>query len=162
MRRRGGGEELLFLFFFWSLFKTTEICFESTKIGISTGKKHGHAREKNQETWLCPLWKMLLLIHPWSEYGFDSVQHHYTGVMGGLNGTMVKCLSTAPHAFLHFNFVLRLPSENLAWIGIWYWVTPLYWNYVHGLKQTTIVLPHILDLRVDKCRQQTGMSLCTF
>ena len=48
----------LFIYFsfylFFSLFKSTEICFGSTTMGIFTGKK-------NQEKWLCPLWKIFLL-----------------------------------------------------------------------------------------------------
>ena len=39
----GGVAEGLFFFFCFSLFETTEICFGSTKMEISTGKKAFHA-----------------------------------------------------------------------------------------------------------------------
>ena len=51
------GEDLFFFFFFFffflifcfSLLKTTEICFGSTKMGIFCREKASHAGEKNQE-----------------------------------------------------------------------------------------------------------------
>ena len=50
-----------FLFFFcFSLFQTTEICFRSAQMGISTGKKH-FTPGKNEEKLLCPIWKIALL-----------------------------------------------------------------------------------------------------
>ena len=54
------------LFFFFSLFKTTEICFGSTKMGIFYQERAFHIsrQEKNQEIWLCPIWKIFLL-GPW-------------------------------------------------------------------------------------------------
>ena len=62
--KRGEGEDLFFFFFFFfcfSLLKTTEICFGSTRNGkFSTGKSISR-REKNQERWLCPLRKICLL-----------------------------------------------------------------------------------------------------
>ena len=56
----------LFPFFFClSLFKTTEICFGSTKMGIFYREKSISRRGKNQEKWLCLLRKICLL-RPWS------------------------------------------------------------------------------------------------
>ena len=51
-----------FFFFCFSLFKTTEICFGSNKMGISYRKKafQDGKPEKNQEKLLCPLWKIFL------------------------------------------------------------------------------------------------------
>ena len=52
---------------FFSLFKTTEICFGSTKMGIfyqekeEEEEKKNHTRKRNQDKWLCPLWKIFLL-----------------------------------------------------------------------------------------------------
>ena len=55
----------LFFFFFWLFtFRTTEICFGSTKMGIFYQEKAFHARKKIRKTWLCPLWKIFLL-RPW-------------------------------------------------------------------------------------------------
>ena len=49
----------------FSLLKTTEICFGSTKMGIFYWeKKKFHTGKKNQEKWFCPLWKIFLLC-PW-------------------------------------------------------------------------------------------------
>ena len=49
---------------FFPLLKTAEICFESTKIEISTRKRH-FMPGKNQEKWFCPpsLRKIFLLPH---------------------------------------------------------------------------------------------------
>ena len=57
------GEDFFF-FFFFSLFKTSEICFGSTRMETFYRDKAFHARGKNQEKWLCPLWKIFLL-RPW-------------------------------------------------------------------------------------------------
>ena len=51
----------VFFFFCFSLLKTTEICFGSTKMGIFYREKAFHAVEKNQEKWLCPHRKICLL-----------------------------------------------------------------------------------------------------
>ena len=64
--RRG----LFFLFFFFSfhfssLFKTTEICFGSTKVGI-------------QEKWLCLLWKIFLL-RPWLNSWLEKLGNQVVG-----------------------------------------------------------------------------------
>ena len=54
-------EEKTFFFFCFSLFKTTKICFGSTKMEIFYREKTFHAGEnKNQEKWLCPLRKIFL------------------------------------------------------------------------------------------------------
>ena len=58
------GEDFFFFFFCFSLFKTTEICFKSTKMWISYQEKAFHTSRKNQEKWLCPLWKIFHLP-PW-------------------------------------------------------------------------------------------------
>ena len=43
------GEDFFFFFFAFSLLKTTEICFGSTKMGIFYREKNISRREKNQE-----------------------------------------------------------------------------------------------------------------
>ena len=49
-------------FFFFSLFKTTKICFGCTKMEIFYREKAFHAGPgKNQEKWLCPIRKIFLL-----------------------------------------------------------------------------------------------------
>ena len=53
-----------FFFFCFSLLKTMEICFGSTKMGNFLPGKSISPREKNQEKWLCPLRKICLL-RPW-------------------------------------------------------------------------------------------------
>ena len=53
-----------FFFFCLSLFETTQICSGSTKMDKFARKNHISHREKNQENWLCPLWKIFFL-HPW-------------------------------------------------------------------------------------------------
>ena len=50
-----------FFFFCFSLLKTTEICFRSTKMEIFFREKAFHAGKKNQEKLLCPLRKICLL-----------------------------------------------------------------------------------------------------
>ena len=61
----------LSFFFCFSLFKTTQICLRSTKMGIFYWEKAFYTRKKFKEKWLCPLWKIFLLcpwilINPWS------------------------------------------------------------------------------------------------
>ena len=46
---------VLFCFFSFSLFKTTKICFGSTKMEIFYREKSISRWKKNQEKWLCPL-----------------------------------------------------------------------------------------------------------
>ena len=53
----------IYLFFCFSLFETSETCFGSTKLKIFYQDKAFHASGKNQEKWLCLLWKIFLLYH---------------------------------------------------------------------------------------------------
>ena len=64
-------EDLLFYLFIYlfiylfclSLFETTEICLGSTRMDNFTREKSYFMLGQNQETWLCFLWKILLLRH---------------------------------------------------------------------------------------------------
>ena len=47
--------------FCFSLFKTTDICFGSTKIGIFYREKSFHAGKKIMKNYFCSLWKIFLL-----------------------------------------------------------------------------------------------------
>ena len=59
---RKGPFSLFFFFFFGSsLFKPTEICFGTTKMGRVFYREKAFNAGKNQEKWLCPLWKIFLL-----------------------------------------------------------------------------------------------------
>ena len=68
-----------FLFLCFLLFKTTKICFESTKNGNFLLGKSIARQEKNQENWLCSLWKIFFLdlcdlpyintIGEWRQFG---------------------------------------------------------------------------------------------
>ena len=59
---------LFSLLFFFSLFETTEICFRSTKMEIFYREKAFPLAGKNQDKWLCPLWKIFLLRHCFDVY----------------------------------------------------------------------------------------------
>ena len=62
--RRGLFFFLFFFFFFFHwLFKTTEICFGSTKMGIFYREKAFHAGKKIRKNDFAPLWKIFLFIH---------------------------------------------------------------------------------------------------
>ena len=55
------GEYLFFFFFCFSLLKTTEICFGSTKMEISYREKKHFTPGKKAGKWLCPIRKICLL-----------------------------------------------------------------------------------------------------
>ena len=67
MRREPFQNEEGTFFFCFSLFKTTKICFGSTKMEIFYRKKHFTLGEKNHEKWLRPLRKMFPLC-PWWQF----------------------------------------------------------------------------------------------
>ena len=52
------------LFFCFSLFRTTEICFDFSKMGIFYREKAFHARKKSGKMTLPPLTKYFLLLRP--------------------------------------------------------------------------------------------------
>ena len=51
----------LFVFFAFSLFETTKICLGSTQMDNFHRKKSYFTPAKNQENWLCAIWKISLL-----------------------------------------------------------------------------------------------------
>ena len=72
-------------FFCLSLFKTTKICFGSTKMEIFYREKSILFQEKNQEKWLCPLRKIFLL-RPWvipSQSSPGTHNHRHAQVSNG-------------------------------------------------------------------------------